>query len=154
MSSASLQSGQVVAQASDLSTVLLWTGLLIGAVLVASTLVLWIRRRLLAKDAAAGPGMSLHELRTLRDQGRLSDEEFESLRLALVRHASGGAGPKESSERSASGSPTPDRTQTRVVDWDARAKPGYDLTGRPLPDSEDDQGPAEPRDRSSGEPGK
>lgn len=49
------------------------------------------RRRLLRAERESAQPMTLGQARELRAQGRISEEEFESLRSALVR-ASGGTG--------------------------------------------------------------
>lgn len=84
----------------------IWCGVLIAVLVVGAVALALIRGRILG-GSQAGPGeaLTLHDLRRLRDQGRLSDEEFESARAAVLGKPAG------------------------VV----RAKEGFDLTGEPLP---------------------
>ncbi|MBL8991578.1 MAG: SHOCT domain-containing protein [Phycisphaerae bacterium] len=70
---------------SSLGPYLLWIVVLIGVVLVATFGILVLRRRLLDPDAPRRSDAGvMEELRTLRDQGKLSHEEFEAARKRIV----------------------------------------------------------------------
>lgn len=103
-----------LAQASP-TRVLGWVAALIVLIIVGGIVAMWLRRSYLdsGHTGAHHATLSLHDLRRLHAQGRLNDEEFESLKEAAVR-AHAGAAP----------APDPGRSQ---------AKPGVDLTGEPLP---------------------
>lgn len=72
------------------STVILWSAALVAVVIVGSVALFMIRRRLL-DDARPddGLGLSLHDLRVMRDAGTLSEEEFEKARRAITGPAAG-----------------------------------------------------------------
>jgi len=107
---------------------LVWVGVLIGVVLVASIVVLFLRRRLFAKDTAgADPGSILESMRALRDSGRMTPEEYDRARETLVRRARGDAAPRPAVKPA---NPAPEAPEA-----ERRARPGFDLTGAPLPGS-------------------
>ena len=67
----------------------------------------------------------LEEMRRLRDSGQMSREEFDAARAAIIGRVSGRA---------------PASAPTRAPSGDAGvrvARPGFDLTGRPLPGSKE-----------------
>jgi len=69
-----------------LAEVLPWLILLLGLVIAGGIVIFWIRRSM---DAKYGGGMddagfTLHDLRMLHQQGKLTDEEFASARTALI----------------------------------------------------------------------
>ncbi|MEL7473740.1 MAG: SHOCT domain-containing protein, partial [Planctomycetota bacterium] len=90
----------------------------------------------------------MESLRAMRDRGDLSDEEFQAARRRLVDRvraepASGGD--------AADTSKTPDASVTsRAGAAGLRARPGFDLTGAPLPPSTDD--PSTPNNREDPPP--
>ncbi len=93
---------------------LLWIAIIIVGAVIAGVALKRYRNRLFSDDAAPMSPLahlSLDDLRRMRDEGELSEEEYERLRDRLVREA--GAPPRS--------------------DRELRAKPGYDLTGEPLP---------------------
>ncbi|MBL0926132.1 MAG: SHOCT domain-containing protein [Phycisphaerales bacterium] len=113
------------ARRPDVGPVLLWLAVLLGLVLAAGLAVLYLRTRLLGKDAGPGAGgLTLGELRKLRDAGRITEEEFGRARDAVIGGASAGV----------------PRSDASVLRGGAlRAPRGVDLTGEPLP-----RPPAEP----------
>lgn len=132
--------------AGNVPAVLIRIAALVAIVLVGATIILWVRRRLFAPQKPVGPGMSMEQLRRLRDRGELSPEEYDSLRLAVVQQASGNAAPGGGGVRPGA-APGGGResvagageagSEGGVRDgWDVRSEPGYDLTGRPLPGEE------------------
>lgn len=117
--------------------VLIWVGALILAVLLLGIVILLLRKRLFAREADDASGM-LSELRRLHKSGELSTQEYDAARKALtVRVAGRASAPQPGKpERTHSDTPRP------APDGELRAKPGFDLTGAPLPT------PA-PKDRGS-----
>ena len=98
-------------------------GALIAVVLVAALILMRYRGRLLARDADTALHEGLFEnLRRMRDQGRLTQEEYDAARRKMAAKAAGKAPPP------ASGAPI-----KPAAPGEARARPGYDLTGAPLP---------------------
>ena len=110
-----------VAQASPATSVLLWTLVLIAAAIAGGAVVLLVRRRVMRSDAERrGHGLSLSDLRKMRDRGDLTDEEYERARAAIIGTVAGsGSG----------GSPM----RPTTIPGEVRARPGFDLTGEPLP---------------------
>ncbi len=112
----------VLAQSSSgTGQVLLWVAVLIGAVIAASVIVLILRRKLLSPDTAAeDTGSIMESLRAMRDRGEISQDEYDRTRQAMIARAAGKPLTR----------PTPAPTTTPE---EHRARPGYDLTGEPLP---------------------
>ena len=82
---------------------ILWSlaAVVLGAVLV-GVVAWWFRRRLRAgEDEPPRMGISLSDLRRMRDEGQLTDDEFEAARTTLLakqRHAQGLAGEDSTDE--------------------------------------------------------
>lgn len=94
----------------------MWIGVAIVFLLAGAIVLALIRRRLIqGDDAPADEGLSLHSLRTLRDAGQLSEEEFLRARAALLGQAAPESG---------------DEVEVR------QARAGFDLAGDPLPPSD------------------
>jgi len=75
------QSGNI----KELSIWILITCLLLLAGIVILGLGVWYyRRRWLGSDETAGTPWTLEDLRRLRDQGDLSEEEYETMRAAMI----------------------------------------------------------------------
>lgn len=118
---------------------LLTIGVLILAVVVLGIVVVLLRRRLLAKDAAADHGGLLDGLRGMRDRGEISVEEYDAARRRMVAKLSGqpvAPGPsapvRGRAQAPSSSGASPGVSAVRG--GDARvARPGFDLTGAPLP---------------------
>lgn len=66
------------------SDIFIWSAILIGLVMVGSVLAVIARRNLSKKETKQAEGFTLHELRQLHAEGRISDEEFENAREALI----------------------------------------------------------------------
>lgn len=79
----------MILAASAVSGVLLWAIVLILTVVVLVAFITWLRRRLLTSQRPDDPPFTLHELRTLHAQGRLSDEEFQKARDAMLAAVAG-----------------------------------------------------------------
>ena len=80
--------GRVLAASGETATpwleVGLWAAVLLGAILLLAVFVYVYGSRVRGGDAAAGPAFSLDDLRTLREQGDLTDAEFDHLRANLL----------------------------------------------------------------------
>jgi uncharacterized membrane protein len=69
---------------SDTLSIIVWSLVLLGLVVVAFALVAWVKKRTQAPDEAPSAGFTLAELRDLHRQGKLSAEEFERAKAALM----------------------------------------------------------------------
>ncbi|MEZ6234882.1 MAG: SHOCT domain-containing protein [Phycisphaerales bacterium] len=99
--------------------VIIWVGALILAVTAAGLIVMAIRKHLLSRENQSNQaGGMLDQLRTMHARGEVSDAEFQAARASLLAKATGVPIPKPE---------TPPDPSVR------RARPGYDLTGAPLP---------------------
>ena len=107
------------ASRGDPIDVIIWVGALILAVTAAGLIVMAIRKHLLARESQSNQaGGMLDELRAMHARGEVSDAEFQAARASLLAKATGVPIPKPD--------PPPDPSERR-------ARPGYDLTGAPLP---------------------
>lgn len=118
--------------------IVMWTIVLIGLVMLGGLLVMLFRRQLLAKDAGQPDhGSVMESIRAMRDAGQISNAEYEAMKRRMVdaiRHGSTpftGAPPPAppgiATRAPAPTLPAPGPKNQRV------AKPGFDLTGAPLP---------------------
>lgn len=118
-----------LAQVAGKSVVPLWImlGVLIVVVVAMGIAMLVIRRRLLEKEGAAGQEGLMAGLREMRNRGEISPEEYDAARRTMAARAAGvapaQAGVKRQPEPGAAGPGGGARV----------AKPGFDLTGAPLP---------------------
>lgn len=120
-----------VAQTTHVGEAVLWLAVMLVVVVVGAIVILALRRRLQGTDEGESEGLDLGVLRRMRAEGRLTDEEYEAARAAIVaRHGVSEAGPTVS--------PLDPRT--------VRARPGVDLTGEPLPRPRSGAEGAGPRD--------
>jgi hypothetical protein len=115
-------------------------GILIVAIIIGGMLLMYLRRRVSDRESAlAHPGSVMEELRRLRKEGKLSEAEYEASRRAATARLM----PNAASSVSAGTPPAPPPARPRPMpaprpqasaDPNARvAKPGFDLTGAPLP---------------------
>ncbi|QKK09253.1 MAG: SHOCT domain-containing protein [Planctomycetota bacterium] len=119
---------------TDFLPYILTVGVMIVLVTAAGIALYVLRGRLFGKD---GPnqldhGGVLETMRAMRDRGEISEEEYRTTQAALVA--------KATEKRNAAAEPPrgagPTKTQTSAGRAeDRRARPGFDLTGDPLPPS-------------------
>jgi hypothetical protein len=128
--------------ARDLGPYLIALGLMILVLMVATVGLLYFRSRVLGgrADSDHGAGL-LQNLRAMRDRGEISIEEYDAARRAMVTRAAA----RNASAEMPLPAPTPPprvkpaggAAQTAAKGAESpgerRARPGYDLTGRPLP---------------------
>ena len=89
----------IFAAANDSKAILVWSLVLLAAVIVGFVLVLWVKRRLRQVDEAPTLGFSLADLRELHRTGKISDEEYERARgkmAASLKHRESAEKPKKS----------------------------------------------------------
>ncbi|MFG0292054.1 MAG: hypothetical protein ACF8MJ_02750 [Phycisphaerales bacterium JB050] len=114
------------ARKGDPGQVVLWAILLMAIVVVGGAVVIYIRKKAQQSHREAPAlGLSLSDLREMREDGRLTEVEFERAK-AMVIGELGGKVERPGGERI--------KVDGRIVDGELRARAGYDLTGQPLPD--------------------
>lgn len=137
----------ILAQASagsagrDPTKLLIVIGLLIVMVLIFGLAVLQLRRKILAKDdSPSAPASILDELRSMRKRGEITEEEYQAARRKMIdkmspRSAGGLSAGTDHGERPMNIAPPPPHRSANV-----RSRPGFDLTGDPLPEMKDPPG--------------
>lgn len=101
--------------------ILLWVFVLIVVIVVGGLAVLELRRRLLSKDRGSMSAGLMDEMRTMHARGELSDEEYDRVRKRMAARAAG-----RDPDEFAPATKMPEQGEVR-------ARPGFDLTGAPLP---------------------
>jgi hypothetical protein len=66
------------------TSIFVWTIALIAVVLLGFMIVSWARRRLTKQDESLTTGFTLSDLRRLHKDGKISTEEFERAKAAIV----------------------------------------------------------------------
>lgn len=124
--------------------VLVWMGLLVALTIAGGVVMIAVRKRALSRDEqSVDTGGLMDSLRAARDAGDLTEEEFRSARLRLLGMETGegpSVRPKGSTSRvpgtaDAAAPPGTSHGVSHGASQDRRAKPGFDLTGDPLPPS-------------------
>lgn len=104
-----------------------WLGLLVLITLVGVGVVYLIRRELFrSEDPNTSVGV-MADLRGMRDRGEITDDEYERTRAVMIARATG----KD---------PEAVRADAIRKQGGAVAEPGFDLTGRPLPNTDGSNG--------------
>lgn len=119
---------------TELLPYILTVGVMIVLVMAAGIALYVVRGRLFGKDGSKqlDHGGVLETMRAMRDRGEISEEEYRTTQAALVARAT----EKRDAEAEQRPAPGPTKTQTSTEPaGDRRARPGYDLTGDPLPPS-------------------
>ena len=100
-------------------------GLMVLIVFLGLVFVFLLRRHLFgaSKEEANSVGV-MSDLRAMRDRGEMTEDEYERTRAVMIARATG----KD---------PEAVRTASILKQGGVVAKPGFDLTGRPLPKPED-----------------
>ena len=65
-------------------SIIFWLLVLVALIVAGFVLVAWARRGLKATDDTAPGGFTLSDLRDLRRQGKMTDEEFERAKAGLL----------------------------------------------------------------------
>jgi hypothetical protein len=122
-------------EAGELMATVFWSlAALVVAALVLGLVAWWLRRRLLQQRDDQPMGLTLNDLRRMRDAGHLSDEEFEATRQALLAKREGG---ERADNDMSAGAEAPTAPQTST---DRPAAPPANTN------TDSDNGPAEPAD--------
>jgi hypothetical protein len=112
----------VAQQQQTITPLLIWLGVLILVAAVGGALLMAYRRRIFGNESSSQTGL-LDDLRAMRDQGQITAEEYDAARKRMAARLAGVA-------------PPPSAAVPPVADPGVRsAKPGFDLTGAPLPSS-------------------
>jgi hypothetical protein len=112
---------EAILAAKSITPTLLLLGGLIVTVVAMGLVVVWVRGRMLAKEGMQNQTGLLESLRAMRDRGEISIEEYDAARLGMAAKMAGKPRPAP-----ATGS-RPMSPGVKV------ARPGFDLTGAPLP---------------------
>lgn len=121
-------------------------GILIVGIVIGGMVLMYFRRKMNERESAFGnPGSIMEELRRLRKEGVLSEAEYEASRRAATsklmpsKGATAPAAPEPKSRPVPRPSAVPPRRASEGGKPTERvAKPGFDLTGAPLPKPTDD----------------
>lgn len=141
----------LLAESEDSLALVISIAGLIFATLLLFGIFTWLRKRMLG-DAGDDDGqtLSVNQVRQLHREGRISDAEFEALKKAALLAAGvpadkvrGDSPSSESGDAKSQHAGAPERTP----DGGLRARPGYDLTGEPLPGNDDQWPPSPPSNR-------
>jgi hypothetical protein len=83
-----LASSSVAAEdGTNYSGILVWSLCLVGAILILFLAASWVRRWAKQADEPSGAGFTLGDLRALHRSGKMSTEEYEKAKLAIVSAA-------------------------------------------------------------------
>lgn len=93
-------------------------GLLIGLVVFAGLILLLVRKWMFSQSEESASGSMFDDLRRLLEAGEISQVEYDYLRKCIANKAAGKDPPPRPPE---------------LASTELRARPGYDLTGAPLP---------------------
>ncbi len=63
---------------------MVWLGIFLAVAIAAAWLLIVLWRRFIAPDNTGKPDFTLEQLRQLRDQGELTQEQYESLREGVI----------------------------------------------------------------------
>jgi len=118
-------------------SIVLWVGVLIGVTAVGGWIIMQVRKRMLdSRENAQHEAGLIENLRAMRDRGEISEEEFNATkRQWSERMKERLAAGTSSGGAKASATAPPARSPIRVpaAPGELRARPGFDLTGAPLP---------------------
>jgi len=91
-----------------------WVVVLILIVIGAGVALLHYRRRMFDEERnASGPALTLHDLREHRRQGRMTDEEFEAAKAAIIGQTRSAAGPISKSGKDPKNRPSPKKNDPK-----------------------------------------
>jgi len=63
---------------------MVWVGVLILAAMIGGVLWVWLRRQLLTPDASGGPATIMEDLRRMRSEGQITQEEYDNIRRNMA----------------------------------------------------------------------
>lgn len=130
--------GDVLAQSGrGASEALVWAMVLIVAAIVGGFVILEVRKRMLAtpKDDIGSEGL-FDALKRMRDNGELSQGEYDAARRRILEKAMEGkvaSGPSKTPVQASILAAAARDEGIRAKRDEMLAPPGYDLTGEPLP---------------------
>jgi hypothetical protein len=116
----------LLAQQVKLGPVLLLIGAVLVVVVIGGVVLMAVRGRVLEQpgSGAVEQGRLLDDLRSALERGEITQSEFDSAKTAMAARLAGKPPPPR---------PAPPPGAVRRPDGSLVAKPGVDLTGRPLP---------------------
>lgn len=122
----------LLAQSQDVDYVriIIWSMALIGLILLLFAAISYFKKHWMAPQEAESGGFTLADLRALRKQGKMSEEEFEKAKGLIL------AGYKRAAERQAAATPAVERPIPKLTDLLKRPR-GFGIVpggGDPPPD--------------------
>ncbi|MCC6661317.1 MAG: hypothetical protein IT437_10570 [Phycisphaerales bacterium] len=121
-----------VVRKTDIGPYLLWIGVFLVLVIGAGLAILAYRKVMLSSHAADSHTGILDGLRRMRDSGQMTQAEYDSARRAIAA--------KVRVRQPAHAAATRPSGGTAATEGDRTARPGFDLTGAPLPKADDPEG--------------
>jgi len=77
----------ILLAATESTEIIMWAGALIGAVILLTVVVVWVRRTYLASQQPTSNAAGLMEhLRALHARGEITNGEFDSIRTRMAEH--------------------------------------------------------------------
>jgi hypothetical protein len=133
---------------ADIASVIIWSALLIGLLVLGMAWAAKLRRRMKAEDdaPAAPAGFTLSDLRAMHRQGQLTDEEFERAKEKVVLAA------KKAAERIPAPATTNGEPAPRPGDAPARDSVDAIRTRRLAREAEERQPPRQPDEADDADP--
>lgn len=87
-------------QSEAVGQIVLWVGVMVGALVVLAIVLMALRRRLLAPAKAPEAGLFDH-LRRMRQEGSITTEEYDAIRQRIVSRMAGNGSPPQNESQSA-----------------------------------------------------
>lgn len=73
-------------------SVVVWVIVLIAVVMAGGLILVWLRRKIFAADQTDHAGGLMESLRSMRDSGQMSQEEYDATRKAMAARMAQGRG--------------------------------------------------------------
>lgn len=96
-------------QSEAVGQIVLWVGVMVGALVVLAVVLMALRRRLLAPARAPEAGMFDH-LRRMRQEGSITPEEYDAIRQRIVSRLAGNVSPPRNESQPGDESPLADES--------------------------------------------
>jgi hypothetical protein len=74
----------MLAQTTSSSSIIIWSIILLGGLLLGLVVALQVKKRLTTPDEPARGGFTLSDLRQLHKSGQMTDEQFEKAKQKII----------------------------------------------------------------------